>query len=222
MVMDKDLEELLKTTFEVNEHRAKFIATKVSFDIFLNNFSRLESLIGFQNGAEVVKNGRFLDHQNGEIDVYFQLAYDVAGKMDSKLPIPPKPFYSIESLKEYLGIKETIPQVEQGKLDITVYRILKSDDTLSVRYLKSLIDSGELSVDRNDYWGKAETSGVRGLDILRRVSFQLNQIFNDFGFERPEIHINHGQYKIKINDSAREKLEKIRDIAYAVQKPTGK
>lgn len=221
MAREQALEELLIAAFEIEKERAVKTAEATTSDTFLSNFDRLEKLIGFGNAKEVVKEGKFFDYQNGLIDTYFQLAYVAAGRMDPSLPIPPKPFYSIDSLKEFLGVKEVPSPTEQRTLDLTKFRLLRLNDQNSVRYLQRLIDEGELVVDKNEYWGQGRTlSSVRGSLIIQRIAYELNLIFKDLGFDGPRLTTNIGQNRLTILEYARKKLSEVREMAYAMQRPT--
>ena len=220
MAKDEGLEELLIGTFQVKREKANQAAQTLELDQFYQNFVRLESMIGFEGGVEVVKEGDFLDYQNSKLEIYFQLAMTVHGKMDSSLPIPIKPFYSIKSLKSYLGIKEEEKMpIDSSKLNIASYRLLHKDNPASRRYLDSLIGTGEVNVDRNEFWNKSlRAKGGRGQDILRRIGYELPLIFNDLELGKPEFEINFGQNKLTVNKKTQEILGRVRDQAYSLQR----
>ena len=58
-----------------------------------------------------------------------------------------------------------------------------------------------------------------GLNILRKIAYDITMVFSDLGIGKPELDINHGQMKLTITDpSTREYLKKIRDIAYGFKR----
>ena len=221
MAIDKGLEELLTSTFEINPQRAEKAAQNLTLDEFYQNFTRLEHLIGFDGATEVVQRGKFLDYRNSHFETYFQLGTNVRARMDSSLPIPIGAFYSIESLKKYLGIKEErMVEIDNSKLNVALYRILHEDNPQSKAYITSLIEKGEVIVGRDEHWNKSSNpNGPRGLNILRKIAYDITMVFSDLGIGKPELDINHGQMKLTITDpSTREYLRKIRDIAYGFKR----
>lgn len=220
MGVDKGLEELLTGTFEVDSKRAEKVAANLTLDQFYLNFARLESIVGFEGGVGVVKDGDFLDYRNHQLEIYFQLAMEARSRMDSALPIPIKPFYSIESLKRYLGIKkEERTTLDHSKLNIASYKILHKDNPQSRDYLNSLIEMGEVIVEGHEHWNKGiKDKGPRGLNILKRIGYELKLIFRDLELGEPDYKINFGQMKLGINDSTRSALRQVRESAYSLQK----
>jgi len=219
MENDDNLESMLRNIFEVGANKAFAAAHKTTTNEFYQNFSRLENMLGFENASYLVQHGDFLGYRNGFLETYFQLARVAIGKMDAELPIPVDVFCSIDSLEKYLGLKHTDSQTKDLKVNPTNYRLLHKDNPQSANYLKLLIEKGELIVGENDHWGKTtRTDGRRGLHIIRRISYELAQIFNEAEMERPQYKINHGQQKISLDENTRIGLSKIRDVVYGVQK----
>ena len=220
MGLDQRLEDVLKSIFEVESKKAEQAAKISTLEEFELNFRRLENLLDFKGAAEVVRLGEFLAYRNSQLDKYFQLAYLAIGKMDAFLPVPIKPFYSVTTLKEYLGIKEEDSKViDHSKLKLASYRILHIDHPMSVAFLESLIENGEVVVGDNDRWSRSKSKeGPRGPSILRRIAFELVEIFNDLEMNRPQYDINFGQSKITLDRTTSEALRKVRDSAYSLQR----
>ena len=222
MPQDQGLEQILVNLFEIDHQKAEKTAENLTLAQFELNFTRLESIVGFEHGIKVVKSGEFLDYRNGQLENYLQLAMTVRSKMNSSLPIPIEVFYSIESLKTYLGIKEKreVALYPSKSLDVAKYRLLHSDNSHSRAYLDSLIKKGEITVGREEHWNKSpQTNGPRGLNIVRKIAYELTLIFNYLGLGRPAYDLNHGQMKLTITDpAAREHLRQIREKVYALQK----
>lgn len=207
---DSDLTELLTREFEVEFMRARNASRRISLDIFIENYGILESLLGGGISKDVVKKGNFLDYKNGFLDGYFQLVRLVLGK-DNSNERPDDIFYSIESLKSYLS-GPTYTELDIEKLDISRNRLFHLSNTQSCNYLNLLIENGYLVVDRHEHWCKSKHSdGMRGLNIIKAVTFQLSTSFSDLGLGRPEFEINYGTHTLKISEKTQEQLKKIRD-----------
>ena len=215
-----ELTNLLTSVFEVDQKRAEEVARSLTVETFDSNFSRLEAIIGFDNAAFVVKEGRFLGYRNNEIENYFKLAHDVSAKIDHSLPIPVQIFYSIESLHEFLRSKqEGKVAIDVSRLNISKYRLLHPDNEQSKKYLNTLIEDGHITVETNERWNKSLNKGVRAVDIVRKIAYELTMVFNDLDIGRPWYNLNNGQMKLIItHPTTREYLKEIRDKVYALKK----
>jgi len=206
---DADLTELLAREFNVEFLRARNAARKLSFNDFSQYYGVLEALVGEDTAKDVVKNGSFLDYKNGCIDEYFRL---IRLTKKDKFNQNPCIFYSLDSLKDYLNKNQNHPILNVSNLDLSRNKLFHLDDKKSFLYLSSLIETGYLIVSTNEHWCKSRTNtGPRGLNILRRISFQLATSFSDLGLGRPNCDINYGQGKLSVNSQTREQLKNIRD-----------
>lgn len=217
-----DLADLLMVVFEIEPNRANTIAGKLDIRKFDSNFMRLEALVGgFENAREVVKEGSFLSYGNGDIENYFAIASQAASKIDYLKPVPVQVFYSISSLTEFLRTekaKEII--IDASKIKVHKYRLLHRDNTQSHNYLTSLIENGILTVERHEHWAKSGDgqNGLRGLNIIRKIAYDLTILFDELGLPKPEYKLKHGQLKLSIPPYTSVILGKIRDAAYSLQK----
>ncbi|MBI2656505.1 hypothetical protein HYX03_02095 [Candidatus Woesearchaeota archaeon] len=228
MTLDKNLEDLLRSIFRVPEKRAKEVSEILTLAKFQENFDRLEGILDFDTIFEVVKHGSFLDYTNSQFEEYLHLARTVYNRIekDAKslgilVTISPKFFYSIESLKAFLGIeiedKIEIPPSKLENLNVGKYKILHKGDEKSREYLKSLIESGYVVVGRHDHWHKSKHKGARGRHILEEISFQLILLFNELGLSRPQYELMYGQSQLMVYGKTRELLREIRDKVYQLQ-----
>ena len=219
---ESDLADLLMKVFEIEPDRAKNAARKQSMQKFDSNFTRLEALVGgFENASKVVKEGGFLSYENGDMEKYFALAYQASSKIDRSQPVPVQIFYDIESLTVFLkteAAKEIIINVD--KLKVHKYRLLHKDNTQSRNYLNSLIENGCLTVEGHEHWAKSGDgqNGLRGLNIIRKMAYDLTVLFDELGLPKPDYKLNHGQLKISIPQYTSVVLGKIREVAYSQQK----
>ncbi len=223
MPIDKDLEDLLKSAFRIDAKKAEEVASALTFGQFDTNFTRLESIIGFDSAVEIIRKGEFLGYQNDRMEEYFGLVNQVYQQLDPKSPIPPKFFYSIETLKEFLGVavdkKIVIDPSKLEQLDIGKYKILHKDNKQSRGYLDSLIERGYIQVKGYEHWNKgSKTSGARGRHILEKITYELSLIFHNLGLNRPESTLNYGQHTLIVYGATRELLRGIRDKVYSLQK----
>ncbi|MFH1052843.1 MAG: hypothetical protein V1740_00325 [Candidatus Woesearchaeota archaeon] len=220
--MDEELEALL-LDFEIDPERARVIAQKQDYNYFCEKFERLEIMIGSDAAFKVLQNGQFADYRNSSLEGYFDLAVEVnnlLGDKKDRLNMPSDWyahfFYSHDTLRQFINRKpedieeETSPPSEIfGK-----YLLFNPGHPQSREYLQTLIQSGELNVGDHEHWARSQSSGTRGENILKKMRYEITQAFHHFGYERPVIEINHGQKKITVSESARERLRLLRDHAY--------
>lgn len=217
-----DLVGLLVEVFEVEHITAANVAEKWDIRKFDSQFSRLEGLVGsFENASKVLKEGEFLRYYDDQILTYFELAQKAASKMEYSQPIPIQIFYSIGSLTKFLKTEDAKGvAIDPTKLKVAKYRLLHRDNTQSQGYLNSLIEDGELTVGKKEHWTKSGDggNGLRGLNIIRKIAFDLSVMFDELGLPKPEYKLNNGQMELRIPPYTGVILGKIRDAAYSLQK----
>ncbi len=216
--VDVELTEHLARKLNVEYLKARAAGRKHSFDQFVNNFGQLELFIGPEAAKEVVSKGEFLDYANGTLARYLAQARIVAGKLGEAAKNVPSAFYSTASLENFLNpatnSQITIPQ----DVRLWEFRILQENE-MSLRYLDSLVERGELSIPKDEHWSASGNSGARGWNIARQIEREIKEIFGVCGFPRPNMVINHGNStaKISIDAQTRQHLARARDAAYQPQ-----
>ena len=225
---DADLEVVLREIFNMTKKKASERARILTLNEFETNYRRLEDIIGYDAASEVVQNGDFIDYRNSQLEDYLQLARQAhtkleedAKRLNRHIPILHNLFYSVQSLKEFLGLSNGELKVDSTKLDsldISRYLILHRDNEKSAKYLDSLIKDGYVNVQHNEHWVKASKhKGSRGRHILEKIAFELACIFHDLGLSRPKYKINYGQHQLMVYGNTIQLLRQIRNKVYASQ-----
>ena len=224
---DADLEVLLSEIFQMPKKKASEGAKILTLYEFETNYRRLEDIIGYGAARDVVQNGDFTYYRNNQLEDYLQLARQAhikledAKRLKTHIPIPHNLFYSIQSVRKFLGLSNGESKVDSTKLDsldISRYLILHRDNEKSAKYLDSLIRHGYVNILHHEHWVKApKHKGSRGRHILKKIAFELVCIFHDLGLSRPKYKINYGQDQLMVYGNTIQFLRQIRDKVYASQ-----
>ncbi len=214
-----DLANLLTGLFGVDPKKASDISAKLTEEEFYERVQRLESLIGEKNAPGVVKEGEFLSYRGQTLDEYFELASRARAVMAQVVPVPV--FYSIESLRGFLGYdEEKKVEIDVSKLNLFEYRLLQPDN-MGRNFLEALCSKGHVTVRSYDYWSNGKRpKGRRGGDIIEEIRRELFLMFNNLGLGNPEYRLSRGEKSptITISDETRETLKEIKDKVYGQRK----
>jgi hypothetical protein len=218
---DSELVEYLTRSYDTDFMKARSIARRMTFANFAEAYDTLSALIGEDYASQVVEKGKFLDYRNGTMEEYHALAREAVGRIEEVTEDVSRAFYSIPRLKAFLYPQDngTTVTVDCSNLELADCKILHKDNPQSRMYLDTLIEEGELSVGIHEHWCKARNNnaGPRGLNIIRKMTYQLALAFSQVGYKRLEYDINHGQCTLKISDNTRKRLRTLRASAYKVQ-----
>lgn len=215
------LTDLLTGLFDVAPERAAKAAESQTEEEFLDKMNRLELLMGFSVAAVVVRDGEFLNYRNGILKEYFALARSVQPLRVSWNPESAAVFYSIESLQDYVAeasqAQKTL-DVQRLRPEIRTLRLLHRENAMSRTYLADIIDKGELQVGRHEHWNNGRTEdGLRGLNILKKIMWDVTHIAALLGVARPRCEIKYESHSMRIDQAGRDMLSAARDAAYAWQ-----
>ena len=223
-----ELYEVLTEVFGIDEEEAMKANSKHSLQDFEKNFSRLEGIVGFEVAVAAVRLGEFLGYKNSHLERYFSLVNnlrnELSGKYGSNGTEPllrnKEAFYSVGSLESALTEDDGSVDNACGMNSIVhLHKLLHKRNENSRRYLNFLIGQGYLEVGENEHWTVSDRdTNQRGRNILKIIRSQLNHVFSELGYEKPQIEINFGQHKLTIGNHAKSKLVEIRDRAYKLQK----
>jgi hypothetical protein len=215
MASDRSLEELLGGLFNLPAGRARYVASRMMRTQFEANLQQLEASVGIDRAWRIVERGHFLDYGNGDVQVYLGLVRKLQDGAGRKKGAPAdEDFYSIASLQRRLA-----PGADEAVLRIAPehrarYKLLQEKDRNARRYLKRLCEDGELAVPEFEHWSLNKEKGARGLDILRKITYEMAGIFDELGLAKPVRVVNYGQRKLSIDEQTRRELQRIRDAAY--------
>ncbi len=206
---DSELYLTLGELFGVGHIDAWNGAHSQDYATFASNLLTLETVVGMENAADVVRNGKFLSYRNGFRDEFFRLARIAAGKLGKDLAPYISIFYSIESLNEYLKPKQDAGTfIDVKNLNAQHYRLFFPDDAQARKYLVQLIEHGQLTPGDNEHWGT-----LRGGDIVRVIVHEFHRAEKDLGLRGLEFR--HGKGTLYVSDSTRDILKDLRDQFYA-------
>ncbi|MBI4144624.1 hypothetical protein HY493_00265 [Candidatus Woesearchaeota archaeon] len=215
------LTELLVELFDVAPDRAAKAAEKQTEEEFLEKVNQLELLVGFNVAATVVRDGEFIDYRNGQLKEYFSLVRVVQPLRVSWSPESAPVFYSTASLQSYIS-ESSLPQkaldVRRLHPEIRALRLLHRENQMSRMYLADIIEKGELQVGRHEHWNNGRTEdGLRGLNILKKIMWDVTRIAALLGVERPRCDIRYESHSMLVDRTGRDLLRSARDAAYAWQ-----
>lgn len=206
------LGSMLIEMFDVSYARACRATEVFTLEEFSRNLEQLETIVGPENAADIIKNGKFLEYSNGTLESYLKLASAAAHKMKMLPADKVQLFYSITSLAEVVESKKQ-GCGELRQFNLRQYTVLHQDNEKSREYLSVLVEFGVVEVGEQEHWCKSEKkNGTRGRDILRKIKHDLTCIFSDVRLSKPDCRIEYGQYKLVISEVTRQNLRKVVDF----------
>jgi hypothetical protein len=201
--------ELLVDLFQFDKARAEALAQKLKPEEVQTRFDQLDALVGSDNACKILVEGELLTYENGHVRDYFALAQQARDVMTASIAVPA--FYSIPSLKEFLGVKEQLKLPDFTTVNVAEYRIFRPDEK-SRRYLNALADKGWLEVEAYERWNTTgANSGPQATSILKVITQQLTKLFDELDLDHPRSRLSHDDLRLNLHKDAQESLQHIRD-----------